>query len=279
MKKPDLFAYLDYRKYLKDWYEHRKSVFKGFSYRYFSQKVGSPSPSWLLYIIQGKRNLSSKAIEQFLKGLTLLPKEAAYFRTLVQFNQADITATKDQHYAELLKYSSHSSFKMVEREQYEFYSHWYNHAIRELISVPGFKEDSRWIAKTLQPNITPAQARKALTLLKKLSMVRYNNDGLLKLNDQIITTGNEVRSNAIRAFHRQMIDLAGQSIDTIKPENREISSITASCSATCFTKLKARITEMQDELLHMIENDKDQSDTVVQLNFQLFPLSTQDKTK
>jgi uncharacterized protein (TIGR02147 family) len=68
------------------------------------------------------------------------------------------------------------------------------------------------------------------------------------------------------------MDRAAEALDTIPREEREISSITLCVSHEVLLDLKERIREFRRELLQLAELEGE-PERVVQLNFQLFPLS------
>jgi uncharacterized protein (TIGR02147 family) len=92
-----VFEYIDYRRYLRDYYAENKKSKKYFSYRYFSSRAGIKSPVFLKLIIENKRNLTRPMIEKFCKALDLNNKEALYFRHLVLFNQGKTAQEKQEH--------------------------------------------------------------------------------------------------------------------------------------------------------------------------------------
>ncbi|HLD44306.1 MAG TPA: TIGR02147 family protein, partial [bacterium] len=94
----NLFTYLDYRKYLKDWYEYHKQNTTGFSFRSFSQKAGFGSPNFLKRVIEGERNLTESSTRAVIKCLELNKQESAFFERLVLFNQSTSHEEKNVHY-------------------------------------------------------------------------------------------------------------------------------------------------------------------------------------
>src|SRR5690606_21696119 len=58
MEMPDVLGYLDYRVYLKDWYDARKRREKGFSYRVLASEVGYRSHSFFSLVLRRKSNIS-----------------------------------------------------------------------------------------------------------------------------------------------------------------------------------------------------------------------------
>ena len=53
---PDVFDYLDYRAYLRDYYAYAKSARRGFSHRTFSRRAGLGSPNHLKRVMEGRQN-------------------------------------------------------------------------------------------------------------------------------------------------------------------------------------------------------------------------------
>jgi uncharacterized protein (TIGR02147 family) len=53
----EVFDYRDYRAYLRDVYQSRKSSEYGFSYRAFAKRAGLSAPNYLKLVAEGQRNL------------------------------------------------------------------------------------------------------------------------------------------------------------------------------------------------------------------------------
>jgi uncharacterized protein (TIGR02147 family) len=166
--EPDIFSYDDYRKYLKDIYEFKKFVEGGFSFRTFAKEAGIGSSGFFKLVMDGKRNLSRDGILKFCKGLSLNARQATFFDTLVHFAQSESPAEKDKHFEKIQHNRRFRQFRQLETDQYQFYSKWYYSAIRELVSHPKFKNDPKWIAKIMMPEITAEEAKEALVLLLRM---------------------------------------------------------------------------------------------------------------
>lgn len=272
----DLFQYLDYRRYLKDYYQDQKKK-KGatFSFRSFARLAGLSSPNFLKLVIEGKRNLGPKGIRRFSKALHHDREEAPYFENLVHFNQATSNDERNQWYQRLSHSKRYREVKEIEKDYFVYFSRWYYAAIRELVLLPSFKEDPDWIARQLSPPITTKEAETALELLQKLGFLKRSKAGCLQQADRNITTSREVQSLAISNFHRQMIQCAAQSIERTPPTQRDISSLTIALSRKKFREAKRRIQEFRRELNVLLSSDSDDGilDSVYQINFQIFNLS------
>ncbi len=270
MKK--LFNYLDYREYLKHYYQEQKTSNTVFSYRYFAEKCEFKAPNFLQWLIEGKRNLTKESIFRVSRAIGHDSKEADYFENLVFFNQAKTINEKKHYFEKLAAVRKQINLKKMDTDQFEYYSQWYNSAIRELLSFHKFRDDYKKLAKSLSPQISEAQARKSIQLLEKLGLVAKDEGGDLRPKDAAITTGDEIQSFLVQNYHRALIALAGESQDRHSRDERDISSLTMSLSSDCFELLKSEIQSFRKHLIEVIKADQN-PDRVYQLNLQFFPLT------
>lgn len=270
---PDIFKYLDYRRYLKDYYRAKKEQ-KGstFSYRAFSKQAGFSAPNFLQLVMEGKRNLSDDGTLRFTKGLKLNREEARFFKHLVHFNQAKTDQERNRWYRQLSTSKRYREIREIEKAQFEYFSRWYYAAIRELVLLPDFKEDHEWMAKTLHPNITVKEAKDAIDLLLRLGFLKRNRSGKLIQAERNISTAREVHSLAVANFHRQMMKRAAESIERTRYDKRDISALTIAVSQEKFQEAKRRIQEFRRELNVLLSEDGE-ADAVYQINFQIFNLT------
>src|SRR5690349_7504160 len=90
-----VYDFLDYRAYLRAFYEAEKARRPSFSHRLFSRVAGLRSPNFLKLVMDGERNLGDESIPKFVKGLGLGAEEAEFFADLVKFTQAEGVAEKN----------------------------------------------------------------------------------------------------------------------------------------------------------------------------------------
>lgn len=271
-KKLNIYGYVDYRVFLKDYYNLQKKQTRYFSYRYFSNKAGFSSHNVLKQVINGDRNIAVKSIPKFCSALNITSRECDYFRLMVLFNQSKSEDEKNELFREMFRYKQTSKAKKLSEMQYKMYSEWFHSVIRELVSFKDFKEDYSAIAKSFTPLITPGQVKKSLQLLKDTGIIKKNKSGKWVQCDPIIKTAPEIESLSIRNHNRKMIQLAEDAIVNVKPESREISGMTLGISKKAFKEIKKKIQNFKDDILSDVLADSSESEEVYQLNFQLFPL-------
>ncbi|HEX2869843.1 MAG TPA: TIGR02147 family protein [Polyangiaceae bacterium] len=271
-----VYAYLDYRAFLRDYYAAKKAASRGFSFRAFSKRAGVASPNYLKLVIEGKRSLSLKMSERFAHACGLDADASRYFVHLVTFNQAKTSTERAQAYDKLSGFQSYRQAHKLELAHAAYYSDWYMPAIRELAASVHFRAEPEWIADQLVPKISPLQAQRALETLIELGLLVRNGAGRWVQADALVSTGPETRGLHIVAFHRAMTRRAIESIDLVPASERDISSLTLCLGRGGLATLKTRLQRLRRELLELsaLETEAEQ---VVQVNFQLFPLSVAPK--
>lgn len=266
-----MFEYLDGREFLRDYYAHQKEHEYGFSYRVLARRAGCKSTNFPHLVMQGKRNLSRDSAIRFAEACGLEGGEVEYFSDLVAFNQAKSQREKEHWYQSLTK---HSQFRRVHRlteAQASYFSHWYIPAIRELAARDDFVADPGWLSQVLVPSITAAQAKRALKILRVLGLLSQGVDGKIRPAQGLVSSGGPLGHHLVK-FHRAMLARASSAIELVPREEREISSLTLCVSQERMLQLKEEIRAFRKHLLQTAEAE-DRPERVVQIGFQLFPLS------
>jgi uncharacterized protein (TIGR02147 family) len=269
----DVFRYLDYRGFLADMYATQKQ--RGLSYRSFARRAGLGAPNYLKLVIDGQRNLTPAMAQRFAEASGLGAEASAYFCELVAFCQARGAAQKALHHQRLLSFRRYREAHKLEGAQADYHSAWYLPAIRELVSRDGFRDDPSWIAAQLVPPIKPSEAKQALATLLRLGLIERDAQRRLRQTSAVVTTGPETQGLHIATYHAEMAKRAIAAIDLVPAAQRDISALTLCVGPTGLARLKQRIQTFRRELLELAESETERCQ-VVQLNFQLFPLSAPD---
>ncbi len=270
---PHVYDYMDYRAYLKEYYTRAKHHTRHMSFRYLSRRAGFRSPNYIKLVMDGDRNLSADGSVKIADALDLNREDRAFFLNLVAFNQSD---DHDERNALFAKLSSHKQFRKarrIDQAMFEYLSHWYYPAIREMIARHDFVDDPAWIARQLHPNITTQQAARALDLLLDLGLIsREESTGRYARQEPHLTTGHEVTSLAVGNYHRQMTSLAMEAMQSVRAVERYMSAMTMCVDEQHFDALRQKILEFREEMLAVCEQS-DEPDRVYQFNLQFFPLT------
>lgn len=266
----DVFAYLDYRAFLRDYYAAKKK--QGLSYRALARLIGLKSASYLKHVIDGDRNLSEEMALRFASGLRLKGDSLDYFVELVQFNQAQTLDSRLRAHQRLRGFARHRQLFPLGSQHADYHSTWYMPAIRELAARSDFVEDPAWIAERLRPKISERDAKHAMATLLKLGLLVRDGKGRVRQGEGLVSTGPETQSLHVAAYHQTMMKMAAESIDRFSARDRDISSLTLCLDKEGLREVKERIRAFRRELLELSDVAK-KPRQVVQINFQLFPLS------
>lgn len=268
----DVFEYLDYRALLRDYYARMKERRRGFSHRAFSRRAGLGSPNHLKRVMEGERNLTAEMAARFAQAMGLEGDEADYFVYLVQFGQARTSQARSAAYAKLSTFKAYRRTRRLDLAHAAYHSTWYIPVVRELAGRRDFRADPAWIAARVLPPIKPSEARAALRTLLDIGLLEAGADGTVTQSTPLVSTGPEMHALHIAEYHRAMMARAAASIDLVASERRDISAVTLLVSGAGVRRVKQKIQRFRRELLRLALEESDATQ-VIQVNFQLFPLS------
>ena len=247
---------------LRDELTRRIRVNPRYSLRAFAQHL-QVSPGELSEILRGKRKLSLKNAAQIAQRLGYSPEERERFLQVI-FDERTGALVQ-----ELQKGALSSPEKNLTVDVFRIVSDWYCPAIVCLAETPGFREDPHWISKRL--GISSHEARDALARLERVGLL-VRDQSRLQVSPDFFMAESGIPSEAVRNFHRQILERAVQSLDTQAMEDRDITGITASIDPEDLPKMKKEIRAFQDHLVTRYSKPGKRKE-VYQIESALFRLS------
>ena len=239
MSMIDVLDYLEYREYLKDWFVESKKDNPFTSYRYLGQKTGV-DPAWLVRVFQKEGHLNESTLPVFIRLCGMDDRRAEYFKTLYRFNKTKAKQTLSELYYKLMELRSLET-RVLSQPELAYFGSWACAALRALIGISKDTSNLDKLAKQLSPTISQDEARNALGILKQLGL-------------------------------RRTIELAQESLDRHKPEERDISSTVFTAEEADLPEIRHRIEEFRRALMKFACRSE-RADRVYALNVALFPLS------
>ncbi len=269
---PIIFNYNNYRMFLADYYHFKKKSSSSFSYRQFSKKCGFKSPNFLKLVIDGQRNLSIDSIEKFVITLKLQTNEAEFFRTLVQFNQEKRDSEKQVLFKKLQSLAPYQNKRNIDVASFEYLSHWLYPVLREMVLLPDFRDDPYWIARRLSGRTSCKEIQHCLQFLIRHGFIIKNQQGQYECAERIVTSSDEVKSLAIREYHRKALRQGCEMIEDLDLLEREFGALIFSLPTEKIEELKKRLKNFRHEIHQWaIEQESKDDLQVVQFNLQMFP--------
>ncbi len=225
----------DYRSILRGEYETRCERNPRYSLRAFARDL-SVSPSRLSEVLSGRYGFSREAAAEIGKRLGWSADEVASFCDLVDSEHA--RSRKKRSEARSRVDVSSRKYQQLSLDSFQVISDWYHYAILELTLVHDFKSDPKWIARRL--GIDPLVADGAIERLKRLDLLEEKG-GRLRATDGFTASPSGVPSDALKKFHRQLLEKTLSSIYLQSVDERELSHVVLAINSDELPEAKEEI--------------------------------------
>lgn len=270
-KKPDIFGFHDYREYLKAWLSHAKASRRVFSLRALSKQAQLAS-GYLPMVLSGARPLSPKALRKLLPCLELGKTERAYLETLVQLGTSDSQELRVDALDRMKRFRSYRELNPRELEVYQYLTRWYYVAIREMTAMPGFRADPTWIQARLRARIPVSEIQAALEFLSKNGFIEILPDGSARPPEKDLSCLGGVYRVALSQYHREIFNLAAQSIENTPSSERLIVGHSFAIDSAQFDRAREIINEALSKI-QALKKAQEPGESVYHVELALFPLT------
>lgn len=192
----------DYRNTLRRALVERCQRNPKYSLRSFARDLGI-TPARLSDILNGKKGLSRQVATALASVLGLSSKEAEIFCDQVESLHARSKTTRALAAKRVqIHLDSHPERQSLTLDTFRAVSDWYHFAILQLMRLPQFNEDDKWISRVLE--IQPVQVKEALERLERLEMIE-KKDGRWTPTEDYVLSPDGIPSDAIKKFHDQIL--------------------------------------------------------------------------
>lgn len=273
----DILEYTDYRQYIADYYAERKAK-SAFTWPEFANAAGFTSPVYLKYVSEGRYNLSDEAAVRVAQAMKLAGFEQEYFCEMVRFDHAKKDAEKKAAFSRMLAIADAHKVKILEGDSFRFFSDWKNPVIRELApAMPGAKPLA--LAHACRPKVSAAEVSDALKFLVGAGLLKKDESGNYQQTEKSVTTGPMgVTPVAVRGLHRQMGEIALETIEGVSQDERNFSGLTLGVTREAYEEIVREIAEFRKRVI-AIATREDATDEVYRMNIQFFPMTNKKEVK
>jgi len=269
---PSIFDFLDYRTWLRDAFAAQKRTDRTFGYRKIAPALGLKSPGHITWILQGKRNLTSKSAQSLCDVFHMGPSELQWLELLIAHNDCHEPLERLRLFKRIAG-GLHGKRRILEQAQAAYWSHWQFPVIRELAAIaPELTLDPDALGKRVWPAISRKEAEQALHTLEHIGLLARQPNGTLARKDKVLSAGDDWTAEAVRSFQASLLVLAQQALAEIPKENRDISTVTFSVSKKTLAAIQKRAREFRQEVIALARTDRE-PEGVYHLALQLFPAS------
>ena len=265
-----IVEYQDYHAFLSDYYEERKRT-SAFSWREFAKIAGFVSPSYLKMVCEGKTNLSKVTMGRVADAIGLAGHEVDYFEAMVQFGNAKTDDVKKKFLEKMQSIAFDHKVRIVDKDAFEYYDSWKNPVVRELAPLmPGAMPGE--IAKACTLEVSAIDVRKSLQFLVRAGFLEQVQENVYRQTEKSVEGSKEGLPLAIRSMHREMGNLAVDSLDRFTANERNITGVTMGIDRETYGQIVHELDECRKKITALAEACGNIRQ-VYRLNLQLFPLS------
>lgn len=256
----------NYRQFLKHELRRRQRRNAAYSIRAFSRDLGMAS-SRLSEILVGKKGISVDRAVFISSRLQLEDAERSFFVDLVQYEHSRSEIAR-QFAQERIAARLQSFRKLETTEEYVLLSDWYHLAILELLAIEENHTVEAFAARLgLQAELVAESIDK---LMKANYLKREKNKWVPKEPDR--QTNEDIPSEAIRNYHKKMLEKTKSVLDLRSVDERDISSVVFAMDSEDVSYVKERIREFRINLSYEL-NQKSKKNGVYCLALQFFELT------
>jgi uncharacterized protein (TIGR02147 family) len=265
----DIFQFTNFRKYLDEYQAARVQTDPEFTRAGACALLGLPKTrSYYNDIVKGKK-LSGRMIPKFVEVLGLNKKEARYFETMVNMDQAKTATERNAFFEELLKQHP-DSHRILDEDAYEYYNHWYNSVLFAALDVVDVSDDLEPVQKLFFPKVSVGTLKRSLELMERLGFVRKNEKGFWKNCRDSVSSGVYNNSDLVRQYQLQCFELSKQALLANDERSSDMGTFTFSASDDAFKAIAKEIQGLKARVRKIIMLDKKKATGVHQLNIHLF---------
>lgn len=273
-----IVEYLDYRVYMREFYEERKRT-SAFTWREFSKLSGFSSSGYLKLVCDGKTRLRMAGAESVAKAMGLSGFQAEYFCFMVKFCDAQSDEDKQKAYGEMQRLAESNKVRILGGDAYNYFSSWANLALRELAPImPGAKPLE--MARMLCPYVPASEVRMSLDRMVVMGLLKEIKNGE-NVSYKQVDVGINPASNpdqkaavnvAMRSLQKQFLRIAANSLDAFDGSERCFSGMTVGLNREAYLRLEKEIVDFRKKIETIVSEVKDY-DRVYYVNLDMFPLT------
>ena len=278
MEAVNIKEYIDYRMYLKSYFDHKKSVNPNWSYGVWANRLGLKSTSSLTKIITGNREPGEDITSKMISFFQFDSVEGQYFNDLIRLSKIkDDPRLKMMLMERMGREYPDAHLHIMDDRSIEIISNWFGLTIREMVKLSDFIEDSAWIQKRLMFDVSQDDITKTITDLLHQGLIKRNATGKLIVSEGILHTANDIASEGIKKYHEQMLDNAKLALRSVPLHKREFNAETFVIDINKLPEAKEFIREFKSKFTRIFEESEGKQ--AYQFQVQFFPLTRDHSNK
>lgn len=280
--QPAIAEYTDFRAYLKDMYEFKRSTegtaFRPYSYTNFSAAADIKSPNYLKLIIEGRRNLSEEMMVKFAKALRLSREETNEFIALTRYGQASDTVERNQFLKALSELRARRELDsgLIDQKAWDKVPDWVGWVLYAMADQKNVKFDPDQLQRMFRIKADTSEIKENLRkLIESGDLVPNLETGEVIKPREMIESPQNLPVALIRKLQAELIYLGIESLFRDSPKDREFGGMTMAMTQAEFEQVRFEVRQLRKKLQKdlAVKRKASKGDRVYQLNIQLFPVT------
>jgi uncharacterized protein (TIGR02147 family) len=233
----------DYRAILRQRFADRQERNPAYSLRAYARDLGV-SASRLSEILSGRHEMSPKTALDVASRLGMTDDEQAFFVDLVTSTSARTGTARAQATARLARRRAESVGEQLSMEHFALIAEWHHFAILELTKVKGFRASTATIASAL--GLPKDDVKRAVSRLCRLGFLGRDGRRLV-VRKPSTRTQPAAPSDAVRAFHRQILERATLALEFQTMGERHNGGVVMAFDQERFPEARERLRRFRQE--------------------------------
>jgi uncharacterized protein (TIGR02147 family) len=271
-EKISIYAYDDFRVFLKDRYEAMKKSDPGCSARNFAAAAGFSNPGFLNDVIKGRRTLSKEARRKCAAVFHLSDSETEYFDVLVEYGQAKKTLQRQELYKKVLARRNRSAFTKLNPALSKYYQDFRYPLIYNALMACDFRGDYEMLSNFIYPPVPAGQLKGYIDDLCAWGLVIRQPSGRYTVTQRFIEPPATLMEQ-LRQLNRDWILHAAEALMKLPGDKRHMSTMLLSVTPEACRTIAQKVEQFRQEIWNIVQEDANEPSCVMQLNMQYFPRS------
>lgn len=265
----------DYRQILRSKLAERSRHRPRYSLRAFARDLGLTSAR-LSEVLSGKKGLSRQAAAMIASRLGLSVGEAQFFCDLVESRHARSLVARRKAQERVSSVSNRLNVgRVIEADQFQLIADWRHFAVRECLGLKDARSDAVSVGRKL--GISSLLVKDAIARLVRLGLVEQRKGRLMPTQETVVSSDG-VPSDAIKAFHEQILKKSIDALHVQGLDDRDFVSLLLSVRSVDLPMIKNRIRRFLRDLDREFSGSPE-ADRVISLGTHLTTLSQPEESR
>jgi len=222
-------------------------------------------------VISKKRNFSKSWLPGFSKTAKINEREHLYLSLLIELDSEKNESKRNLIYKKI-KDTFYKDLYPLEGKELYLISSPKVFSLYNSIDLKKQGAKALWYKKSYLLKITAEEVKSIFSQLKKLGLIFINKKGLYAQSKKFTLSKNQKQKLENFLFHKQILKECDEVLENYKPQERSFGSLTIATNEAKLEAMKKEIEDFGLSLMQKYQEKTENSDHLVRVNLQLYPI-------